>query len=343
MKTLLSVAVLAAMTNPTWAAPIGTPAGDTISNTASIVYDVGGTTQTAIESSEGGNSVPGSGSPTTFIVDEKVDLLVTPDSGVTVSAPGTTVAITFTLTNEGNGTRDFSFASLAAIAAGDDFDPTTCSTPANEVAVISGDTRTITINCAIPATGVGGVINGATANVDLKATAVGALADAAADAGTDNQNIEETVLADGSGTTTDGAPRNADHSAINTYTVSTANLTVTKTEAITTMSFDADDNAGTGTNGNEVDVTGGETLFHIPGATVEYVVSVANGAGAANATNLTITDTFPIGTLNFVSCAASGSGITGCSLSGGNVISDAPAFSLLAGQTATMTITATVK
>ncbi len=335
MKSLLSVAILAAMTNYASAAPIGTPAGDTISNTASIAYSVGGASQTAIESSELGNSTPGAGSATTFIVDEKVDLLVTAPTGVTVSAPGTTVAITFTLTNEGNGTRDFSFASLATVG-GDDFNPSTCSTPANEVAVISGDTRTITVNCAIPATGVDGVIDGATADVDLKATAVGAQTDATTDAGADDPDTEQTVLADGTGTATDTGDRNAEHSAINTYTVNTANLTVTKTEAITAMTFDLGVNDATST-----DVTGG-TLFHIPGATVVYTVSVGNGAGAADATGITITDTFPTGTLNFVSCAATGSGIGSCGpLVGVNVSSDT--FALTAGQTATMTITATVK
>ncbi|MGK0273110.1 MAG: hypothetical protein ACI88H_003788, partial [Cocleimonas sp.] len=89
IKTLASIAVLTIASNSAWAA--GTAAGTDIDNTAVINYSVGGTPQTLIESSEGGNSTPGAtnGTPTTFKVDKKIDVLVT--TGTDVNAiPGET-------------------------------------------------------------------------------------------------------------------------------------------------------------------------------------------------------------------------------------------------------------
>jgi len=51
----------------------GTNAGVTVSNQALVAYDVAGEPQTAIDSDPVGNSVPGNGNATLFLVDRRVD------------------------------------------------------------------------------------------------------------------------------------------------------------------------------------------------------------------------------------------------------------------------------
>ena len=71
----------------------GTDAGTSVQNQATVAYDVNGNTQTPIESDPAGNSTPGGGSPTAFLVDRRVSFtLVTADAGpVTPVAPGEVV------------------------------------------------------------------------------------------------------------------------------------------------------------------------------------------------------------------------------------------------------------
>ena len=65
-------AIAAAMLLTQQALALGTDAGTTVSNQASVSYSVGGNPQTAIESDPSGNSTPGGGNPTEFIVDRRV-------------------------------------------------------------------------------------------------------------------------------------------------------------------------------------------------------------------------------------------------------------------------------
>lgn len=90
-------------------------AGDTISNFATLSYDVGGAAQTVIESGEGtGNSVPGvgvavgSGITTDFVEDRLINFDVV-RGGVTGDAvPGGTLqSVQYTLTNNGNAAQGF--------------------------------------------------------------------------------------------------------------------------------------------------------------------------------------------------------------------------------------------
>jgi len=329
MKTLLSVAVLSAITGSAWAA--GTAAGTDIDNTASIAYSVGGTSQTAIESSEAGNSTPGAGqgTATTFKVDKKIDLLVTGATTTNV-VPGQTgvddnTELNFTLKNEGNSTESFTLTpSQVATGGTDTFDTSNCTvtTPALPVSLTADQTIAVKVECDIPPSSAV-VTNGASSLVDLLAEAQGAAAQAAADAGADNPATVQTVLADDTGTGTDGAIRNAKHSAISTYTLNTADLSVGKTSAVT-----ADPENGVSANAKR-----------IPGATIEYTITVSNAAGAAAATGIVISDALP-GDLTYSSCSVSGSGIANCAEAGGSITSGA--FDLAAGETATLTIIATV-
>lgn len=86
-------------------------AGDTISNTATLGYSVGGSAQTVIESSGGaGNSTPGvgNGTATTFVEDRLVNFTITRGGATSQVVPnGTLQAVSFTLVNTGNAPQGF--------------------------------------------------------------------------------------------------------------------------------------------------------------------------------------------------------------------------------------------
>ncbi|TAN82701.1 MAG: DUF11 domain-containing protein [Gallionella sp.] len=82
-----------------WA--VGTPAGTVISNVVTVSYDIGGTSQP-----------PASSAPVNFTVDELIQPTLTWQDGtpVAVNTPGTNDALTFVLTNSGNGQEAFGLA-----------------------------------------------------------------------------------------------------------------------------------------------------------------------------------------------------------------------------------------
>ena len=89
--------------------------------------------------------------------------------------------------------------------------------------------------------------------------------------GANQQNAVDTVFAD--------TGRDNSENALDDYTVSAATLTVTKTSTVIS---------------DPVNSTTNPKM--IPGAVVEYCITVANGSGAATATNVTITDPIPANT-----------------------------------------------
>lgn len=319
MRTLVSVAVLAIASNSAWAA--GTAAGTDIDNTASISYSVGGTAQTPIESSEAGNSAPGAGNgtATTFKVDKKIDVLVTSGTSVPVVPGATTQSITYTVLNEGNSTENFDLVATQ-VATGDDFDTTGCTVtaPASPVSIIADDTVTVTVQCDIPAAS-GTVIDGATSLVDLEASINGVTQTA----GADTAAGVEVVFTDDTGTATDGADRNGSHSATNSFTINTADIIVAKTSAVIS------------------DPTGQALPKRIPGAVIEYTITVSNAAGAATATGIVISDLVPATLLISGTPTVTGGTSTTASAAGQNVTT-AP-FDLAGGETATLVITAIIQ
>lgn len=326
IKTLASVAVLTIASNSAWAA--GTAAGTDIDNTAVINYSVGGTPQTLIESSEAGNSTPGAsnGSPTTFKVDKKIDVLVTTGTDVNAVPGETSKAITFTVLNEGNSTESFDLVPSQVTSPTDDFDTTGCTvtSPASPVSLAADASATVTVECDIPVAG-GVVVNGADSFVDLEASINGVTETA----GADTAGGVEVVFADDTGTATDGANRNGSHSATNTYLINTANIIVGKTSTVISDPF----------NGTAVDAIPG-TPKRIPGATVQYSITVSNASGAATATGIVISDVIP-STLTIVGTPTiSGGTSTVAGASGQTVTSTA--FDLAGGQTATLLVTATI-
>lgn len=267
------------------AAAAGTAAGTTISNSATLAYDVSGVPQTDITSTAA-----------TFVVDEKVNLTVA--GGVTTPVvPGATAQVTtFTVTNNANSPLDFSLASNQ-VAAGDQFDATACTVVVESGGVAGYDptdtasfvdelaadaTATVYAVCNIPAT----VVNTNTALVGLTAVAVGNFnaagyvatpttpgAAITATAGADTAGAVDIVFADIAGTEAGDAARDAKHSARDTYTVVTAALTVTKTATLLCDPFNGVTNPK-----------------NIPGAITQWSIAVQN-TGAAAATLTTVTDT----------------------------------------------------
>ena len=284
---------------------LGTAAGTAITNLATLNYSVGGAAQTAIGSSETGNTT-GAGTATSFVVDNKINLLVaTTDTTFVSVVPGLTgvaganpnsalQVTTFTVTNTGNSTQDYSLLAANLVsgttlfAGTDNFDGTSCVARVESSATPNGyqsgsDTaifidelpadgvKTVYVICAIPVARV----NNDVAVVSLTATALvgGTAGQGAALGETTGANTAgvDIVFADGAGT--DDLARNANYSARSAFRVVTATLTVTKSVAAVCDPFN-----------------GSTSPKNIPGTFVRYTITIAN-TGAASATLSTVSDT----------------------------------------------------
>lgn len=93
-----------------WA--LGTPAGTPVTNTATASFDIGGVPGTAFSNTD------------TFLVAELLDATLASNEAGNVAAfsPDSGIALSFTLTNAGNGNEAFALAFDAA-RGGDQFDP----------------------------------------------------------------------------------------------------------------------------------------------------------------------------------------------------------------------------
>lgn len=269
----------------------GTTAGSTITNSATLNYQVSGIPQTAINA---GNNL---------IVDRKVLITVAENGTTTTSVtPGQTAAVTtFTVTNSSNAVLDLKLTAANLVGGTaphtgtDGFDVTGTTlyvdTNANGVynagvdtavtyldEVAADATRTVFIVANIPTA----ALNAQIAAVSLTAQAEqgGVVAAEGAvltqTAGADTAAMD-TVFADAAGT--DDIARDGKHSARDDYTVSTAALTVAKLSRVIS---------------DPINNTTNPKM--IPGATVEYCITVANGATAALASNVVITDAIPANT-----------------------------------------------
>ncbi|MCH7538594.1 MAG: hypothetical protein IID57_12145 [Proteobacteria bacterium] len=90
---------------------VGTVVGTIIENTATVDFVFVNSAERVVS-----NTV-------TFLVAERVDVVVTPQSGQVVVLPnGTARSLLFTITNTGNGTETYQLA-INSIVVGDDFDP----------------------------------------------------------------------------------------------------------------------------------------------------------------------------------------------------------------------------
>ncbi|MFB3105368.1 MAG: hypothetical protein ACE1ZA_10620 [Pseudomonadales bacterium] len=271
---------------------LGTDAGVTVSNQASVAYDVGLISQTAIESSPSGNSVPGSGAPTTFQVDRRVSFTLIETSGTptTPVAPGDiNVIASFTLINTGNAIMDFdlSVADLAAAVFGnaDTTDLVNYRARAGngqgaggvptlaDLAWVDELAEEGIVEIYVFADAPVTVLNGEYANIRLTATAAdhvladptpGVLDDILVeDPGVDDPTEIETVFGD--------AGNDGFEEADDSYEIITAAaLEITKIATVISDPF------GSGKA--------------VPGAVIEYTITVDNTTGASAATNVVITD-----------------------------------------------------
>jgi uncharacterized repeat protein (TIGR01451 family) len=280
---------------------IGTDAGVSINNRATVNYSVGSVAQTPIESSPTGNANPGvnQGANTTFVVDNKILHTVAETSGnATSTSPGApNVVAAFTVTNQGNFAQGYALTptnqatgTASPFGAGTDaFDVTnlrvfvdsnsngtydsgvdtaTFINTLNEDAVV-----TVFIVSDMPLTAT----NGQLANVQLAARAAVAGTSAATlvtqSAGVDNPAVVDIVFADVGATARDGI-----HEAVDQYAVASAALSVAKTSSVISDPFNLTVNPKA-----------------IPQAVVQYSIAVTN-TGATQAAGLSIRDPLPANT-----------------------------------------------
>lgn len=311
MKRLAAVAALISV--GAWqsaAFAVGTPANTSIANRATVNFSVGGNPQTLVESSPAGNTVAGlgNGANTAFVVDDRIDLTVSEVSGGNTNInPGQLGAVTsFRVRNTGNAPHAFQLTATN-LAAGSVFGNADSGVDLNNlrtfvdngdgnyvavddsqtnIGTLAADTEVIIFVLAdAPLTGLS---NGQFANVRLTATAAVNNTPATPSTQTpattvDTANTVDIVFGDGAGV--GDALRDGRHSNDDQYVVQAATMTVTKTSQVISDPF----------TGNL-----GAANFPkaIPGAFVEYTVTVNNNGGAA-ATAVAITDPLPVANTTF--------------------------------------------
>ena len=317
----------------------GTQAGSTITNTVSVNYQVGGIAQTAQSASNA------------ITVDRKVNLTIASAASTTTVSPGQTSASTaFTVTNSSNDTIDIVLGVVNQVGGAaqhggtdtidvsnykiySDAALTQLITYLDEMA--PDTTRTVYVSADVAIS----VTNGQIAGDILTGTA-------AAGGGTGSQGTVltattgantagvDTVFADGAGAT--DAANDGKYSAKGDYTVSAPVLTVTKTSVLIS------------------DPVNGTTFPKaIPGAVLEYCISVANAAGSATATSLALSDPLPAtvtynsaygafinGTVTGATCNADGT--AGGSYNAGTTTVSGTLNNLTAGSTETLRFRTTI-
>ena len=272
----------------------GVEAGTNISNIATVSYSIENIAQNPIKSSPSGNSVAGDsyGQATEFVVDRKVDLLVTGNTNANVSPGDNQAEVTFTLQNQGNAIQEFNL-STDSLLASDDFDTSGCNTeissitgtplagvviPSTGTIKLSPDQQaTISVRCNVPVSNGGSaILSGQTALSELSAIAE------KNDDGTDTSETNsadtpesiETVFVDGAGS--NDLERDATHSATRTYIA-----------ANSSAAPELDLNK---TIHSVVDPNGGNNA--ITGSEVTYKIQI-NTTGIGTINDLVVTDQTP--------------------------------------------------
>lgn len=263
----------------------GTQSGTVVLNTALVDYEVSAVPQAQESASED------------FTVDRHIDLTVaTAEVAYVTTAPNNTTAILrYTVLNSSNDTLGFALSAVDEAATtveptlgGDDEVDSVALAIYHDVngdgLLDGGDTlgyidslgidatANVIVVAQIPAAAavnngdnlmIGAIAHGAEAGT-LGATLV-------TQSGADAQDTEDTDLIDGTGDTVAGVdgPNDARHSKMWAYVIQGANVTVTKTATLFAGSY------------------------YIPGSVVEYTISIANGAGGLDATNVDLSDVVP--------------------------------------------------
>ena len=319
-KGLLATVALGFFATGTAAAQANnfTAATTPVDNTFTLSYEVNGAAQPEINNND---------APTRFLVDRLVDLTVTNVGGDTTVAPGQEDAtLTFTLTNDGNDEHAYFLDIVNAIATGDNFDPTagtpteityvdTAGTtvifdPADETKfprLLPDETITITVIQDIPA----GTVDTNTGDIilvaDTRRANDGDVAIIADVNGINELNGTDNVLLDAEGTApalngglddNTTAPDGA-HSALGTYIIAEAEVDGEKTVDV----FSED---GSGCAAIPGTAPAG-VQYSIPGACVEYRITVTNNDADRAATGIVVEDILPA-ELTFVAAAVEAGG-----------------------------------
>lgn len=262
---------------------VGTDAGTTVSNQATVDYEVNGQVQTAIESSPGGNTVPGAGATTDFEVDRRVDFELTEDLVTDQVSPNTTGhTFDFTLTNESNGPMDFSvvLTQLTSVdPAVNGLSDTDADLTATSINLAYVDNLAEDGNTTITVTGdaAASLVNGDVANIQITVTALDpagnsggpiALVDGAGN--NDDPGVVDNIFAD--------PDNDAIELAYDGLEIVSAALSIQKTSEVISDPF-----GGTA-----------PTAKAVPDAVIEYTVLIDNTTGSADAENVAITDNIQI-------------------------------------------------
>jgi uncharacterized repeat protein (TIGR01451 family) len=313
IKGIGLAAVLLLALTPLGAMAAATAAGTSVTDSATLDYDVNSIAQSQITPA----------TPAVFKVDRKLALSITSDDGANIDATpsATKVALKFTVTNATNDVAD-AYLSVVNTANGtsspysgtDNLDVSgfglysdaSCSTAiaGNKLAAMAaGGTQVVYVCSTIPGSAADGDISvvGLVAQVAPQGSSVPLASD---DSGTDknaNLNTVYNIFADtsdGSGVSggvgADTAKFDGAASALGAYDIKGASLSLTKTVKVIEDAICYDSTvlvspivAGTPA------CAGGATPHAIPGAYMEYTVTVSNASGAQSATSVNIQDTLP--------------------------------------------------
>jgi len=288
--TVAILALGAALASPSaWA--VGTASGTIITNNAQLTYQVGSVTQNVQSNSA------------TFKVDNVVRLTVqASDSLPTSVALGATgQVLQFTVTNTGNTAQDYALTPTQVVGGTitlgstytDTFNANSCqvfvetaggtgyqagSDTATKISNLAPDaSQTVYVVCTIPSSGPA---NGEAAIVALTAETAEAGSCATTCAlmqeTVGGNTVDVDVVFGDLATALDGA-RNGKDIARDAYVLEAA-LTIVKNVTLLCDPF----------NGNS-------NPKHVPGAYVQYAITVSNGSTTNTATLTTIADTLPIG------------------------------------------------
>jgi hypothetical protein len=294
-----------------------TAGGTTISNIATVNYQVGGLAQTPIGSSVGGNT-SGAGTATTFVVDNKLNLVVTTVdvADVQVSPAGVHVVLEYLVTNSGNETQGVSFTTLQEVTTTaspfggntDDFDASLgnsgdgifvqktfsgsayasgTDTASSIPQLAAGGTAHVFVVADIPGVQVDGDVSvialvgqvAIAGAVATYGTAPGAniTTDNSGAAWVANPTVGNEQVIFADAAGTDDAAKDGKSSSRDAFIVKSAKLTITK--GVPTILSDP---------------TGDAIPHAIPGAVVKYTVTIANAVSATtNATSIALTDALP--------------------------------------------------
>jgi uncharacterized repeat protein (TIGR01451 family) len=274
-----------------------TDANTLIQNTVNVNYQVGGVAQTQISALN------------EFRVDRKILFSVAEKTAVgttSVTSGLTNQDVAFTIVNSSNDTLDFSLAAtntangttIGGARGTDSIDVSNFryAIDANGNGVLDGG-ETFTASLTLDNVAKGATVhvlvrsdipiatNGAVAVVQLAATALNsagtaitAVTDSTANTADITSGTFQTIFAEDLTPTQGNTSRNGVSWAWDDYTVSAPVLSVAKTSVIIS---------------DGVSVTNPKA---VPGAVVEYCISVANAAGGATATTVSLSDLVPANT-----------------------------------------------